>query len=416
MVAPNVTVTQNNQQVQTTLTAAGVPTGILQTGDQVFGSVLPTAQTAVLQNLVSGSALVLPRYRAALAATAANTADTRVAYAGDSTVAGAYGSGVIWTNCRTFCPPVLLGTYLSANLGLPVSQDAAFGQGNSTGQTDYDPRVTFANFTASGSNNGSPASLGGGCYRGDVNETSSFNFKFDSTFDTINVIYLLSSGGASFSIAVDGGSPIGAPVSTNNVSGAIATATRTCAPGLHTVNITRLSGTGAFPILGVYVTHSTVKRVLVWNWGSGGTTTANWNSVAQTYSLGNLGPSLSPTLLLIQLGINDAIGAVTNATALTNYQGLVDLYRATSDIVFITPTPVAAGSAALADQRGIVTACRAIAQQNGCPLIDSAAIYGTYLAGVSAGYFAPAVDVIHPGPTGYAAIASAVTRLPGLLR
>ena len=43
MPAPNTTVTQNNQEVQTTLTAAGVPTGILQTGGQVFGQAIGTA-------------------------------------------------------------------------------------------------------------------------------------------------------------------------------------------------------------------------------------------------------------------------------------------------------------------------------------------------------------------------------------
>jgi len=43
MPAPNVTVTQNNQEVQTTLTTVGVPTGILQTGGKAFGQVIGTA-------------------------------------------------------------------------------------------------------------------------------------------------------------------------------------------------------------------------------------------------------------------------------------------------------------------------------------------------------------------------------------
>jgi hypothetical protein len=46
MTAPNVTVTQNNQEIQTTLDVAGVPTGILQTGGQVFGQTLTIVQAA----------------------------------------------------------------------------------------------------------------------------------------------------------------------------------------------------------------------------------------------------------------------------------------------------------------------------------------------------------------------------------
>jgi hypothetical protein len=46
MVAPNITVTALNQEVQTTLTPAGVPTGILQTGGTVFGTALTETQAA----------------------------------------------------------------------------------------------------------------------------------------------------------------------------------------------------------------------------------------------------------------------------------------------------------------------------------------------------------------------------------
>jgi hypothetical protein len=48
MPAPNVTVTQNVQAVQTTLTSAGAPTGILQTGGQVFGQTLTVDQAAAV--------------------------------------------------------------------------------------------------------------------------------------------------------------------------------------------------------------------------------------------------------------------------------------------------------------------------------------------------------------------------------
>ena len=374
-------------------------------------SVVPSAEDYLTTEVVGAS--LLPRYRAALAATAANTADTIIAYMGDSTVAGAYGSGDDWNTCRTYCPPVLLGTWLKTRMGLPVSLDAAFGQGASSVELLYDPRVTRTTWT--GANDGTPAGLGGGAYRNDTNEAASINFAFVDTFDTIEVDYLTNSGGADFTISVDGGSAIGATVSSTGTL-AVATASRTCASGTHTVNINRLAGAGFICIFAVRVRHSTTKRVLCWNWGVGGSAVAAWTDTTYPWTPGNYAPTLAPHLILVQLGINDAIASRTNAEALTDYQALVDMYRVTSDIVFVTPVPVAAASATLVDQRDIVTACREIALRNGCPIVDAAALFGTYLSAATAGYFEPADDAVHPGPTGYQAIADAVSRLPGLLR
>jgi hypothetical protein len=57
MVAPNIAVTQNVQEVQTTLKPDGTPTGILQTGGVVFGGNPPftAAQVAATQALLSGA-------------------------------------------------------------------------------------------------------------------------------------------------------------------------------------------------------------------------------------------------------------------------------------------------------------------------------------------------------------------------
>ena len=187
------------------------------------------------------------------------------------------------------------------------------------------------------------------------------------------------------------------------------------APGLVERD-TRLAGAGFICIFAVRVRHSTTKRVLVWNWGVGGSAVAAWTDTSQVWTPGNYAPTLEPHLILVQLGINDAIASRTNAEALTDYQALIDKYRPTSDIVFVTPIPIGAASATLVDQRDIVTACREIAQRNGCPIVDAAAIFGTQIHAASAGYFEPGDDLVHPGPTGYQAIADAVSRLPGLLR
>lgn len=368
--------------------------------------------TAQQVRILAAQSNLLPRYRAALAATAANTADTIIAYMGDSTVAGAYGSGDDWDTCRTYCPPVLLGNWMKLNSSLPVSLDATFGQGAAAAELLYDPRVTRTTWT--GLNDGTPAGLGGGSYRNDTNETASLNIAFTDTFDTIEVDYLTNTGGAAFTISVDGGAAIGATVSSTGTL-ALATTSRTCASGMHTVNINRLAGAGFICIFAVRVRHSTTKRILVWNWGTGGSSISYWTDTSQVWTSGNYAPVLAPHLIILQVGINDAIASRTNAEALTDYQAIVDMYRPTSDIVFVTPLPIAASSAPLADQREIITACRDIALRNGCPIIDAAAVFGTYLAGVSAGYYIPAGNAVHPGPAGYQAIADVVSKLPGLL-
>jgi hypothetical protein len=57
MPAPNVTVTANNQQVDTTLDVTGVPTGILQSGGQVFGLALTSTQAAGIPTSAQTAAL-----------------------------------------------------------------------------------------------------------------------------------------------------------------------------------------------------------------------------------------------------------------------------------------------------------------------------------------------------------------------
>ena len=377
------------------------------------GSSLNAAQNTAVAALFKAQSNLLPRYRAALAATAAGTADTIIAYAGDSTVAGAYSAGVTWAGCRTLSPPVLLGNYLAANLGLPVSQDATFGQASgSTPQHAYDPRVTFTNWT--GLNDGNVLGLGGACFRDDTAEVASVALQGAQTCDTIKVVYLTNSSGATADVLADG-----VNVGNFNYTGslALASSTFTCMRGVHNVAIQRRVGAGFFLVFAIILSDSTTRRVQVWNWGAGGTTINNWNDQSATYGIGYQGPALAPHLLLLQLGVNDAIGGTTtNANALTYYQNLIDLYRPTSDIVVVTPTPVALAQATLAQQRAIYTAVRTIAQQNGCPIIDNNALFGTYLSAAAAGYYLPAADQVHPGPNGYAAMATNAQALPGLLR
>jgi hypothetical protein len=59
MVAPNSSVTQTGLEVQTTLNPDRTPTGNLQSGGQVFGTVLSVSNAALIEDLVSGAGDVL---------------------------------------------------------------------------------------------------------------------------------------------------------------------------------------------------------------------------------------------------------------------------------------------------------------------------------------------------------------------
>jgi hypothetical protein len=361
----------------------------------------------------------LPRWRAKLAAVRAGTGDAIAAIAGDSLFAGAWGSGAIWAGCRPFAQGVLLGNYWAARSGIDVSQDSFFGTGAADAQRLYDSRTSYVNWT--GTNDGTIIGLGGNGPRNDAAEIASWVIRFSKTFNSINIRYFTNAGGATFDVFVNG-----ALLSTITPGASIgfATATISCPrTSGGTITVTRRAGAGFFALMGAWATDSTVRRVLMWNWGAGGTTIADWSDQSQTYFLGFQGIANPPDLLYFGTGINTAIanqiGGVAIATAfanaVTNYQAIVDLYRPTTDIVFVTPTPIDLSQASLAQQRAIWTACRQVAMQNGCPIIDNSALFGTYLAARNLGYYLPQNDLIHCGPTGYAAMSGNAVLLPGLL-
>lgn len=354
----------------------------------------------------------LPKLANAMQAYYAGTADVRIACLGDSTTGGAYGSGTAWDNCRVFSPPWLLGGLLSDTFD--ISQDSAFGTAGATGTIqNYDPRITVstANWTVTGL-----AALCGNCYRNDTTEFSTLSFKFAEPFDTIRVGYItVPATGNTFGIGVDGGPQIGASI--NTVAGAlgILEVTRSCPLGTHTVDINK-SATGAvLAIAYVDVSDSTKRRVKIYNWGSGGQSSVGWTSVATTYGRFQQILLLAPHLVYIDLGINDAIAGTVVGTFTTNMQALITQCRlAGADVIIGITTPVAASIATLATQNGLYLPLRALAQQNGCPIVDYFALMGDQPAGVAAGYFLPANDNTHPGTTGYQAKAQLMASVLGL--
>jgi lysophospholipase L1-like esterase len=366
--------------------------------------------SGVLQSVAPAAHQVpnaLGRFRRALQATLAGTADTRLAVLGDSTIAGAYGAGVIWAGGRALSPPAYLASKLSALV--PVSEDSSFGNGGSGGFV-FDPRVTTttANWTVF-----TPNWLGGSCYRNDTNEASTLSFAFAQAFDTIDVYYLQSTGGASFTIGVDGGAALGATVSTNGGLSVIKV-TRSCPAGSRTVNINRLAGAGACPIYAVVTSNTARRAVQVYNWGVGGAKAGDWVDNTNSYNQFGGIATLAPHLTIINVGINDAIAGTTSGTFTTQMQTLIDQCQLSGDVVLTIPTPIGVSNATKAVQDGLYRALRNLAATNGCPVVDAYSLYGTQVAGAAAGFFQQAVDTIHPTAAGYEAVADLMIETLGL--
>lgn len=377
----------------------------------ILGGSLTGSQSASIRSLASR----LPHLRNAVAATLANTADTRISYGpGDSTVAGAFASGAAWAGNRRLSPPALLAQALRA-YGLPVSEDSVFGRGEngvSVPVGSYDERMsaTTVNWTVT-----TPGWMGGTCYRNDTNEASTLSFQCAVSQDTVDVYYLASAGGASFTIGVDGGAALGATVSTNAAT-AVVKVTRTFPVGVHQININRQAGTGACPIFAIVCSNSALKRVHVFNWGSGGSLIATWIAVAQPYDRGNgiVLAGLAPHASINDLGINDAIAGTVPATAMTSYQSLITLQKGVgTDVIIQIPTPVAISQATASVQDLLYYPLRDLARANGCPIIEANGFMGDYVTALAAGYFT--ADLVHPNAAGYAAVTGLTTGVPGLI-
>jgi lysophospholipase L1-like esterase len=355
---------------------------------------------------------LLPRFFNALAATAANLADTNVAVLGDSIMAGAYATGSPWVGARPLSPPSVLAQILSNYF--EINQDSVFGDSSllvPLGQ--YDPRMSA---TTNNWNVFSPAGLGGQCFRNDTNEESTLSMRTTNSFDTITVRYLQSPGGASFNVRVAGGIPLGATVSTvGGLDDVIITRTCPRVTGPNRIDIQREAGAGALPIYSIEASDSTKRRVNIYNWGYGGSSSNDWASVVNVYDPPAMINSESPHLTFICVGVNDALLGTVPATYITNMQTLIDNVRVTSDIVLCIPSPVATGSSSAATQFGLYSLLRDLGQKNGVPVCDVNALFGNYLTGVAAGYYLPANEAVHPGAAGQAAIATLFASVPGVI-
>jgi lysophospholipase L1-like esterase len=382
--------------------------------------VLTSAQAAA----VAAGFRVLPRWSAALAAVRAGTRNARLLVIGDSTTVGAYslsGTGYA-TNNMSACWPYQLASLLSA-AGYQVNTDAVFGdQTGGNGLTllaAHDTRQTFgANWSL-----GIQTSGGNNIINDVNNSVQPRTFTPARPFDTIELQYLANPVYGLARLSIDGGTTtLGAQID-QSTSTSMVKITRTVPLGNYTVDFRRVAGSGAATINATCIRtyNSAVKTVDILNAGAGGTTTLIESDDSQYYTpltVNSGSGTYEPDLVVICLDINNwiagyAAGTYDLSTTTTHgfqLQKMIDAFRATADVVVMTGAPSGVSVATTNAQRLILQSTRVIASANNVPLIDTAALWGSQVAGAAAGYYATG-DVTHPGSAGYAAIASRVASM-----
>jgi len=376
---------------------------------------LPAGETDLSEGFGGATGLpTLTRWNAAVVAMQAGIRNAKILFLGDSTTAGFFATGVNSAGCRDLATATVFAKSLTAEVGYYGSTIGDGTNGLSTFQA-YDPRWVFAPEWSVGAVVG----LGGGTIGCPISvSATTTTFTPAQAFDTIDIYYIQNSGYGTLNLNVDGGATLGATINTSG-SLSIAKATRSCALGVHALNLAKPIG-GQIMLIGVSTYNSAIKGVECLCAGKMGLTSTSgalavsaWDPAVST-ATGTIA-QIAPDLTIINLSINDWVVGVAPAIYATNIQALIDVYRLYGDVVLQTGIPEAPGTVSIANQRLIVSEMRQLAVKNGIPILDIHQIWGDYnYAKNTLGYFAPANDLVHPGSTGYAAIAASAKSLIGI--
>lgn len=356
---------------------------------------------ASLQALVSGAgktvvAAQLSSFSAALAATIAGTADTKIAFLGDSVTLGNFGGGSGYVGSRPFSRANKFAAYLQS-VGIPALTSNYFADSSAVANLPLcDTRITLG--TNWGSNT-LPTLGGTALVHATAGSYTSVDFSPTETVDTVDVYYITNAGYGSADIYIDGVKNGATMVGAGAL--AIVKATRTMAPGQHKISVQK-SADGNFFVLGVDAYNSTSHAVRCWNMAAGGLKAGDFALNSNVWDAAKMLQTYAPDLTFISLGINDWIGGTVAATYQTNISTIIDAARASGDVIIEVPVPSSTGTTSQANQEAITFALRQTAANKGCPIADLNAAFRNYTAAAGKGYFAPLNDLIHPGPTGYA--------------
>ena len=297
---------------------------------------------------------------------------------GDSTTAGA-GTGIY--NTATWAIAYRrnswawrLGDYIALQTGISVENQSSWGSAPTTG---YDPRPALGSgWTAT-----NQLSIAGDALYASSSTTTTTTWTFqsiDKAFDTIDIWYIQASGGGTFAAYVDGSGTASATVNTGSpaTNGLVKATITGLSVANHTLGIQRTGTGGAINIVGVVPRLSTVRQVLNYNLGLGGTTAVTQATNTYVWSPANAIPAIGCQWTTIFLGIND-YNTDSDSTFTASMQTIITKALSTtgSGAMLVIPHWVDTGTTSAAVQAHFASLLYALAATNNIPLIDYQNLY-----------------------------------------
>lgn len=369
-------------------------------GGSSSGALTPT-QMAALNN---STALLLPKWRTAVAGVKSGQNNGKLLALGDSTTFGTGSNNSNSGNLRPQSYPTQLAAMLSSS-GISAFSNSFSGDGASGESTLFnDFRVTRGSWIQNTGN----YTLGGSLFVATNNSLGPFQYLPIYPVDTFVVYYpTLVSGGALFSIDINGSGSIAINPNTG-VSG-VASQVISAPLGINTINITWTSGTQAF--FGTIRAYNSAQSCVdIINAGWPGATSTNLSLNNSNYApLPTIGV-LAPDLTILNCGINEWLTGSSVATYTTNTQAIITECRLSGDVIIVTPNPTASSTTPVATQQPFINAMYALAISNNIPLVDvwsrlspQANYTSLYWTG----------NALHPNMKGYADISQAIFNIIG---
>jgi len=292
--------------------------------------VITRATMQALQALGGGHSFKLQGWLAALAGRAAARAN--VVILGDSITAGQ--GATAFANCYAQLLPVLL------NARFPTTGLAAHGRGflppvlpPSNPTTFSPPYIALSGAGAAnfhlGTDSGGAALFGFGpnLETYDLSANGGTTLTYSLTGDSADILWAGSTGNGTFSWKVDAGTATN--VSTN-VAFNVAASTHISlgSAGAHTLTLTNVSGGPTFITGVVEYAGDFARGIQVHDCGFSGSTTGFWTGPGGNSDGAASLPALSPSLIIIALGVNDNASGISAATSAANITSMISDIRA----------------------------------------------------------------------------------------
>jgi lysophospholipase L1-like esterase len=330
-------------------------------GGSGTGALTPSQVAASNNN----TALLLPKFRTAIAKVKSGQANCKILCLGDSTTFGTGSNNSNVGNLKPLAYPTQLQAMMNS-AGINSHSNSFMGYGSTSfennGSGANDARIVMGSSWSGWIN---PA-FGGTLFENTGSTTNSLAFTPTLPVDTFVITYLTATGNGTFSAGVNSGTPTNQ--NTNSGSG-FATLTVTGTLGINTLNLKYVSGGTVF-IQGVEAYDSSKKWADFVNAGWSGAQAGDIAGNVAFYSpIGGL-EFFAPDLTLLNIGINDWNGSTTLANFQTNVQSVITACKLSGDVIIVSPAPTASSQTPSTTQQGFVTVLSNLANTNKVPFID----------------------------------------------